>query len=82
MYAGTESLGTANARLGVAMVRALRIASDVAVWAFIAVSSLWPRLPRTIGLPLGMIGFAAMCTQIAFRLHDTNPASTNVSLRD
>ena len=56
------------------MVRALRIASEVAVYAFIAVSTFWPNLPRTIGLPLGMVAFVAMCTQIAFRLHDTNLA--------
>ena len=56
------------------MVRALRIASEVAVFAFIAVSAFWPRLPRTIGLPLAMVAFVAMCTQVAFRLHDTNLA--------
>ena len=57
------------------MVRALRIASEVAVYAFIAVSAFWPRLPRTIGLPLAMVAFVAMCTQVAFRLHDTNGAT-------
>jgi len=56
------------------MVRALRIASEVTVYAFVTVSAFWPHLPRTIGLPLGMVGFVAMCTQIAFRLHDTNLA--------
>ena len=64
------------------MVRALRIASEVAVFAFIAVSAFWPRLPRTIALPLAMVAFVAMCTQIAFRLHDTNLARKDASLRD
>ena len=56
------------------MVRALRIACDVAVLAFITVPTFWPRLPRAIGLPLGAVGFVAMCTLIAFRLHDTDQA--------
>ena len=56
------------------MVRALRVASEVAVCAFIAVPVFWPHLPRIIGLPLGMAAFVAMCTQVAFRLHDTNLA--------
>jgi hypothetical protein len=56
------------------MVRALRIASEVAVFVFIAVSAFWPRLPRAIGLPLAVVAFVAMCTLIAFRLHDTNQA--------
>jgi hypothetical protein len=64
------------------MVRALRIASEVAVYAFVFVSAFWPRLPPTIGVPFAMVGFVAMCTQIAFRLHDTNPAGKDVSLRD
>jgi hypothetical protein len=64
------------------MVRALRIASEVAVYAFIAVSAFWPRLPRNIGAALAMVAFIAMCTQIAFRLHDTNLARKDVSLRD
>ena len=64
------------------MVRALRIASEVAVYAFIGVSAFWPRLPRTIEWPLAMVAFVAMCTQIAFRLHDTNLARTDLSLRD
>jgi hypothetical protein len=64
------------------MVRALRIASEVAVYAFIAVSAFWPRLPGTIEVPLAMVAFVAMCTQIAFRLHDTNLARRDVSLRD
>jgi hypothetical protein len=64
------------------MVRALRIASDVTVYAFIALSAFWPRLPPTIGVPLGLIAFGAMCMQIAFRLHDTNLARKDLSLRD
>jgi hypothetical protein len=64
------------------MVRALRIASEVAVYAFITVSAFWPRLPRAIGLWFGVVGMVAMCTQIAFRLHDTNRARKHISIRD
>ena len=64
------------------MVRALRIASEVVVYAFIAVSAFWPRLPRTIGAPLAMVAFVAMCAQLAFRLHETNLAGKNISIRD
>jgi hypothetical protein len=64
------------------MVRALRIASEVAVYAFITVSAFWPRLPLAIGLPFGVVGFVAMCTHMAFRLHDTNQARKHASLRD
>jgi hypothetical protein len=64
------------------MVRAVRIASEVAVYGFIAVSAFWPRLPRSIGAALAMVAFVAMCTQIAFRLHDTNLARKDVSLRN
>ena len=64
------------------MGRALRIASEVTVYAFVAVTALWPRLPRIIALPFAMVGFAAMCTQIAFRLHDTTVAGKDLSLRD
>jgi hypothetical protein len=56
------------------MVRALRIASEVVVLAFITVSAFWPRLPRAIGAAFAVVAFVAMCTQIAFRLHDTNQA--------
>jgi len=56
------------------MVRALRIGSDVAVWAFITVAVFWPHIPRAIELPLGIVGLAAMSTQIAFHLHDSNLA--------
>ena len=64
------------------MVRALRIASEVAVYAFITVSAFWPRLPRAIGLAVALVGIVAMCTQIAFRLHDTNQARKHTSIRD
>jgi hypothetical protein len=67
---------------GVAMVRALRIASEVAVCAFIALPASSPRLPPIIGVPLAIAGFVAMCTQIAFHLHDTNLARQDLSLRD
>ena len=63
------------------MVRALRIVSEVAMYAFIAVSAFWPRLPRSIETALALVAFVAMCTQIAFRLHDTNLARNDVSLR-
>ena len=79
MYAGTDSLGT---EAEVAMVRALRIASEVAVYAFVAISTLWPRLPRSIGAALAMVAFVAMCTQIAFRLHDASLARKHVSLQE
>ena len=65
---------------GVAMVRALRIASDSAV--VIVASALWPGLPRPIAALLAIVGFVAVCMQIAFRLHDTNLARKDVSLRD
>ena len=64
------------------MVRALRIASEVAVYGFIGVSTFWPRLPRTIGAALAMVAFVAMCAQIAFRLHDTNLTRQDTSIRD
>jgi hypothetical protein len=64
------------------MVRALRIASEVAVYGFIAVSAFWPRLPRAITLPLAVVAFVAMCLQVAFRLHDTNQARKDTSSRD
>ena len=63
------------------MVRALRIASEVAVYGFIAFA-FWPRLPRTIGLWLAIGAFVAVCAQIAFRLHDTNLARKDTSIRD
>ena len=47
--------------------------------AFMTVSAFWPRLPRAIGLPFALVGFVAMCTQIAFRLHDTNQARKDAS---
>ena len=62
------------------MVRGLRIASEVAMWAFIA-TALWPRLPPGIGAALAVGAFVATCTQIAFRLHDTNVARNDLSLR-
>jgi len=65
---------------GVAMVRALRIASDSAV--VIVASALWPGLPRPIAASLAIVGFVAVCMQIAFRLHDSNLARNDVSLRD
>lgn len=65
------------------MMRALRIASEVAIYAFLLSLPFWPsHLPRAIGLSLGVALFVATCTQIAFRLHDTNVARTDVSLRD
>ena len=64
------------------MLRALRIASEVAVYVFIAVPAFWSRLHPAIGVPLAIVGFVAMCTQIAFRLHDTNVARNDLSLRD
>ena len=64
------------------MVRALRIASEAAVYAFIGVTALWPGLPRSIGAAFAMVVFVAMCAQIAFRLHDSNLARKDVSLRD
>jgi hypothetical protein len=63
------------------MVRALRIASEVAVYGFIAFAFL-PRLPRTIGLWLAIGAFVAVCAQIAFWLHDTNLARKDTSIRD
>ena len=61
------------------MVRAFRIASEIAMYAFITVSAFWPRPPRAIGLAFAVVGFVAMCTNIAFRLHDTNQASKDAS---
>ena len=63
------------------MVRALRVASEVAMWAFIATAP-WPGLPPGIGAALAVGAFVATCTQIAFRLHDTNVARDALSLRD
>jgi hypothetical protein len=56
------------------MVRALRIASEVVVYGFLAVYVFWPHLPRAIGLTLAVVAFVAMCMQVAFRLHDTDQA--------
>jgi hypothetical protein len=64
------------------MVRALRIASEVDMYAFIAVAAFWPRLPRSIAAALAMVAFVAVCTQIAFRLHDSHLARNDVSLGD
>jgi len=64
------------------MLRALRIASELAVYGFIIVSVLWPRPPRAIALLLAVAGLGGMSLQIAFRLHDTNQARKNTSLRD
>ena len=63
------------------MVRAVRIASEVAMWAFIATAP-WHRLPPGIGAALAVGAFVATCTQIAFRLHDTNVAREDISIRD
>ena len=62
------------------MVRASRIASEVALYAC-AVSALWPGLSPTIQVPLGVVAFVAVCAAIAFRLHDTTLARRDVSLR-
>jgi hypothetical protein len=64
------------------MGRALRITSEVTVYGFCAVSAFWPHLPRTIGFPFAIVGFVAMCTQIGFRLHDSNQAGKDTSIRD
>ena len=64
------------------MGRALRIASEVTMYGFCAVSALWPRMPRSIGLPFAIAGFVAVCTQIGFRLHDTNVAGKGLSIHD
>jgi len=65
------------------MMRALRVASEVAMYAFMLSLPFWPsHLPRAIGLSLGLALFVATCTHIAFRLHDTNLARTDVSLRN
>jgi hypothetical protein len=64
------------------MVRALRIASEVAVYGFIAGYVLWPHLPRAIGVTLAVVAFVAVSMQVAFRLHDTNQAPKDASLRN
>ena len=64
------------------MVRALRIASELAVYGFIIVSILWPHPPRAIALLLGVAGLGGMSVQIAFRLHDTNQARKDASSLD
>lgn len=65
------------------MMRALRIASEVTVYAvMIGLPFLPSRLPRVIGLSLGVAAFVAMCTHMAFRLHDTNVARNDLSSRD
>ena len=62
------------------MVRASRIAGEVALYACMA--TLWPDLPRTIAVSLAIVAFVGVCLQIAFRLHDTNMVRPDVSLRD
>ena len=64
------------------MGRALRIGSEVTACGFCAVSAFWPHLPRAIGLPFAIVAFVAVCTQIGFRLHDTNPPGKDISIRD
>jgi hypothetical protein len=82
--AGVLAFIIVNARpgLGVAMVRALRVACEVAVYGFIILLAFWPRLPRAIGLPLAVVAFVAVCTHVAFRLHDINQARKDTSFRD
>ena len=64
------------------MMRVLRVASEVAVYAFMLSFPFWPsHLPRGIELSLGVALFVATCTQIALRLHDTNVARNDSSLR-
>jgi hypothetical protein len=63
------------------MVRALRIASGLAVSGFIIVSSVWPHPPRALLLLLALAGLGGMSLQIAFHLHDTNHARNDTSLR-
>ena len=64
------------------MVRALRIASEATVYAIMIGLAFWPRLPRAIGLAVGVVAFVAVSTHMAFRLHDTNVARKDLSLRD
>jgi hypothetical protein len=59
------------------MVRASRIASEVALYAFTA-SALWPGL----SVPLAVVAFVAICAAIAFRLHDTGLPRGDVSFRN
>jgi hypothetical protein len=56
------------------MGRALRIASELAVWGFVIVIIWWPNPPRAVALLLGLAAVGVVSLQIAFRLHDTNQA--------
>jgi thiol:disulfide interchange protein len=62
------------------MRRAVSIVVAVAMIG-LAVCVLWPHLPRAIGVTLVVIAFVAVCMQLAFRLHDTDQAGKDTSLR-